>query len=366
MIFGTVKKRGISLCYTVLLLLFLSLLTIFPFKGARSETEGDVTPHGDEAGGATQSESTDHKHEIRVLITDGKAPVMPDKDEPLERIGDVKGKLLVDGSAYRGKIEVYRGKKGLYLVNSLPLEDYVKGVVKSEVAAGWEDEALKAQAVIVRTYAVNHILKNADSLYHLTSSTLHQMYKGTTFDADISNAVDDTAGEILTYKGKPIMAYYHSTCGGRTELPEEVFGKSFPYLKSVTNDCTISPLSIWERKIPYSEIEAALGLPPVKKIKVETHTKTGRAKILNIETEESVTYIETKELRRIIGWKRIPSTLFTLKNDEGRLIIEGRGYGHGVGLCQWGALQLDRKGNSYREILSYYYPNTTITLYADL
>ncbi len=304
--------------------------------------------------------------QIKVLILDKKTPLLPDKNENLKKIGSLKGKLLVRGIHYAGDIEVYKGTTGIYMINRLPVEEYVKSVVMAEVAGGWDYEALKAQAVIVRTYAINHILKNSDSLYHLTSSTLHQMYKGNYFNDSVSKAVDDTNGEILTYDGKPIISYYHSTSGGKTELPEEVFGKSYPYLKSVKNDCTLSPLNIWERKIPFREIERALYLPSIRKIAIYSYTKTGRVKILKIKTSGSETYIEAKELRRFLGWKKVPSTLFTLKTIKDTLILSGRGYGHGVGLCQWGTLKMARDGKLYREILAYYYPNTFIHLYGDL
>ncbi len=308
--------------------------------------------------------------EIKVLIVDKNTPYMPDKDEDVTKIGSLKGKLIVSGTYYKGAIEVYKGEKSLYIINILPVEDYIKSVVMAEVAEDWDYEALKAQAVIARTYAINHIINNHNSIYHLTSSTLHQMYNGNYFNDMVSIAVDETTGEILTYDENPIIAYYHSTCGGRTELPDEVFKQSYPYLKSVKDDCTSSPLYMWERKIPFKEIEDSLHLPNIKNIIIYSYTKTGRAATLKIESIDGISYIESKELRRILGWRRVPSTKFKVKNslesdsDQQTLILEGFGYGHGVGLCQWGALQMSKDGKTYKEILNYYYPNTILKRYS--
>ncbi len=304
-------------------------------------------------------------NDIRVLILDERFPLLPDDGESIKRIGSITGELLVSGVRYRGEIEVWKGKRGLYIINELPLEEYVKSVVLAEVAEGWEMEALKAQAVIVRTYAVEHMQRGGGRLYDLTSSTLHQLYRGDNFDARVAYAVMQTEGEILTYDGRPIKAFYHSTSGGRTELPEEVFGRSYPYLKSVTSDCSLSPYSVWQRRFSRGEIEKALGIRGLKDIRIKSYTKTGRVKELALITAEGTTVIPSKDFRRLLGWKALPSTWFALSRSDGSFFFDGRGYGHGVGLCQWGAQKMAKDGRSYREILSYYYPGTTIRLHED-
>ncbi|MEW6215104.1 MAG: SpoIID/LytB domain-containing protein, partial [Nitrospirota bacterium] len=151
---------------------------------------------------------------IKVLIVNETYPKIPAKDEKPEKLGSMKGDLLVMGFRYSGNIEVWKGDSGLYLINELPMEDYVKGVVMAEVGSDWEIEALKAQAVISRTYAVYQKKKmNADSIYHITSSVLHQAYKGNNSDARVAHAVTETRDEILTFEDKPIEAFYHSTAG---------------------------------------------------------------------------------------------------------------------------------------------------------
>ena len=302
---------------------------------------------------------------IKVLILDENYSRIPGKNEQLEKIGDkMKGDLLVSGVHYTGAIEVWKGQNGLYVINEIPFEDYIKSVVLAEVGANWEMEALKAQAVVSRTYAVYQKNANGNSYYHLTSSVLHQAYKGNSSDTRIAYAVEKTSGEVLTFNNKPIEAFYHSTAGDRTELPEEVFGKSYPYLKSVQASCEASPYWVWEKNIPISEIEKSLNISGIKGIKIKSYTATGRTKELEIDSEsEQIATIKSTELRRLLGWQKLPSTNFSLVRDGASIIFEGKGYGHGVGLCQWSALEMAKKGKSYKEILSSFYQGTEIQLY---
>lgn len=300
---------------------------------------------------------------IKVLILEDNNSTIPDKDEKIVMLGNMEGNLLLSGAHYSGNIEVWRGDKGLYIINELPLEEYVESVVAAEVGTNWDLEALKTQAVITRTYAVYKKAVNPNARFHLTSSVLHQVYKGNNPHLLISYAVRETAGEILTYDGKPIEALYHSTSGGKTENPEEVFGKSYPYLKSVESNCELSPYWVWERKIPKDEIEKALNLKELKDITINSHTSTGRAKELTIESESGHSVIKATEFRKLLGWARLPSTNFSMKVNGNSITFEGKGYGHGVGLCQWSALQMAREGKKYKDILSFFYPGTEIRLY---
>jgi stage II sporulation protein D len=300
---------------------------------------------------------------IKVLIVNEVYSKVPAKDEKIEKMGSMKGDLLVIGSRYSGNIEVWKGDGGLYIINELPVEDYVKEVVVAEVSSNWEMEALKTQAVLARTYGVYQKRINGDSLFHITSSVLHQAYKGNNSDIRVAYAVQETAGELLTFNGRPIEPFYHSTCGGRTENPEDVFGRSYPYLKSVESNCEISPYWVWERRIPLTEIGKALNISGIKEITVKSYTSTGRVKELTLLHDSGIATIKATDLRKTLGWSRIPSTNFTFKKDEDSVIFEGKGYGHGVGLCQWSALQMAREGKNYKEILSFFYPGTTIQLY---
>ncbi len=302
---------------------------------------------------------------IRVLILDGAFTNTPEKGEKLTRIEKVDGDLLIDDIKYMGKIVIYKGKNGLYLVDEVPFEKYVEAVVSSEAGPDWNINALKAQAVITRTYAMNQKLKeDPGAVYDITSSVLHQLYRGDSGTPTVERAVQETQGEILTYEGLPIMALYHSTSEGMTESADEVFGKNYPYLKPVVSTSALSPLKSWVRRIPLDEISLLTGVKGITDIRTVSLTCTGRVKELEMCSAGGNKVFETKDLRRIIGWKRLPSTDFTYKIEGGVCIFDGKGWGHGVGLCQWCAEEMAAGGKSYKDILNYYYPGATLTRHA--
>ena len=300
---------------------------------------------------------------MKVLILDDVFQSLPSRDEKLERMGKLKGDLLVNGTRYPGDIEVWKSNAGLYLMNELPLEDYIKSVVSAEVGADWDMEALKTQAVISRTYALHQKAQNRNPNFDITSAVLHQVYKGSNDNARISYAVMNTEGEVLMYNGKIIEAFYHSTSGGLTEAPEEVFGKSIPYLKPVSGSCETSPYWIWERRIPIEEIEKILTVSGIREIKITSYTSTNRVKTVDIVHASGTQSIKATELRKTIGWNRLPSTNFTVSRDNNVMVFDGKGYGHGVGLCQWSSLEMAKSGVGYKDILSYFYPGTIVQLY---
>lgn len=300
---------------------------------------------------------------VKVLILDDVFQRIPAKDEKLERMGKLKGDLLVNGVHYPGDIEVWKGSGGLYLINELPLEDYIKNVVSAEVGADWDMEALKVQAVISRTYAIFQKQRNSRANYDITSSVLHQVYKGASGNSRVSYAVMHTEGEVLTYDGKVIEAFYHSTSGGMTEDPEEVFGKSYPYLTPVKGSCETSPYWMWERRIPVEELDKALNVSGITNLKISSLTSTGRVKTVEVTHNGGPMTVKATDLRKLLGWNRLPSTKFTLTREGGAYVFDGQGYGHGVGLCQWSALEMARNGMNYRDILGYFYPGTVIQVY---
>jgi stage II sporulation protein D len=302
---------------------------------------------------------------IKVLILDENFEKVPAPEEKLAMLDRSDGDLFLGNTSYRGKIEAWKGTGGLYLINELPLEEYVEGVVKAETGKDWAYEALKAQAVIVRTYVLHEKLSHPGRTYDVTSTVLNQVYKGRNADQIVSAAVAATNGEILTYDGSPIIAYYHSTSVGRTELPEEVFGKSYPYLKSVPAPDNPSPYTMWTRRMSLAEIGEATGVTHLKDIVILSHTATGRVRDLSLVSNPGTRELKATELRRELGWKKLPSTDFSLKIEGDTAVFEGRGYGHGVGLCQWSALEMAKKGKTYREILSYFYPGARLDSYSE-
>ena len=295
---------------------------------------------------------------VKILMIESPRASLP--SEQAEKVESLNGRVFFNGQSYSGSFEIMKDGNGLYVINSLPFEKYIEGVVASEVKNDWGMEALKAQAVISRTYAIFNRNLNTEKNFHLTSSVLHQLYKGDNTDPLITQAVEGTKGEILTYEGSPINALYHATCEGKTELPEEVWAESYPYMKSVECNGRNAPYESWQKKFTFEQINKALGIDGIKDITITSYTSTGRAKTLKIVTETSETEIKATELRKLLGYKELPSTHFSIIKNDTEVIFNGKGYGHGVGLSQWGALEMAKQGKSYREILAHYYPGTII------
>ncbi len=300
---------------------------------------------------------------VKVLVLDKSLPGVPGKDETLKRVDVLNGRLVLGYSIYTGKLAIYRSDKSLYVVNELPLETYVAGVVKAEVGSDWAQEALKAQAVIVRTYVLKQMGWARRPEYHVTSSVLHQVYKGRNMDSSVTEAVRATEGQVLTFEGEPIIAYYHSTTDGMTELPEEVFGRGFPYLRSVPASGKLSPMALWTRSVPLREVAKALGVQEVRQLTPVSFTATGRVDYLSYVSDKGAGFVRAKDLRRSMGWKRLPSTSFIVEVSGANAVLRGSGFGHGVGLSQWSALEMAIGGSSYKEILSHFYPGTELMLH---
>jgi stage II sporulation protein D len=295
---------------------------------------------------------------IRVLIIEDPYGALPSEDA--EKMGTLKGDVFINNNIYHGFFDIRRDNNGLHFINVLSLERYVEGVVAAEIGPDWAYEAMKAQAVISRTYAMYQRAINEKNLYHLTSSVLHQVYRGDTENEMVKKAVKETRGQILTYNGKPIKAFYHATCAGSTELPEAVWGESFPYLRSVACMGKGSPYEQWTRRFSINKIEDVLGLNDIKSINIKSFTSTGRVDILTVMTGDSEIEVRAVDLRRLLGYRELPSTDFIVMIKGNDVIFEGKGYGHGVGLSQWGALEMALEGKDYKEILAHYYPGTEL------
>lgn len=306
---------------------------------------------------------------VKVLMLGSANDSLP--SDEAETIGTLTGTVFINGKFYSGSLEVIEDENGLYLINSFSLEKYIEAAVASEIGNDWDMEALKAQAVIARTEAAFYKNVNAEKKYHLSSAVLHRLYENNGMDPLIMYAVKETGKEILTYENRPIKAFYHTTCEGKTEIPEEVWEESYPYLKSVNCNIINAPYKNWRRNFSLKEIAEALETDTVRDISISSYTSTGRVKTLKILFEESSRHrsekeIKATELRRLLGFKELPSTHFSLSIEGKDVTFEGKGFGHGVGLCQWGALEMARHGKNYREILAHYYPGATIKNEGDL
>lgn len=280
--------------------------------------------------------------------------------------------IVVNGKRYRGTIEVIPHGNGLLVVDDLPLEDYLVGLINCEISSHWPIEAVKAQAVVARTYAIYQKRARSSALYHLESSVLDQVYDGCEIeDSRAARGVRETVGEVLTYGGQPIQAFYHSNCGGRTEVAENVWGFRLPYLRSVDCAyCTITPSSRWEQTIPLKKLEALLkgggiAVAGLREVREGKRNESGRLTDLLLVSSRGPTIVPAGTFRKLVGYTVIKSTNFQVKVTEESATFTGAGYGHGVGLCQWGTKQRASDGFTYREILNYYYPGALLTQLSD-
>ncbi len=276
--------------------------------------------------------------------------------------------VYLDGSQYRGEMVIHPQPGGMLVVNELPMEVYLVGLINAEAHSTWPVESLKAQAVAARTYALYRAHKSDSRAFDVRATVADQVYHGSSLEDRASyKAVNSTRGEILLYKGKPIEAFYHSTCGGKTASAKEVWGVDLPYLKSVECKwCVESPRYFWKYSASGGHIGEALktcghNVGKVKKIKIIGKTDSLRNRTLKIKGSKKTVKIKASLLRKSVGYTKIFSTRFEVfEPEEGMFLFLGRGSGHGVGMCQWGARGMALDGRSYRDILNYYYPGCRI------
>ena len=226
-------------------------------------------------------------------------------------------KIRINGKNYRGVFDFYPADKGLLLVNELPLEEYLVGLINCEISSLWPIEAVKAQAVIARSYAIYQKDARRAALYHLESSVMDQVYDGVDIeDSRAVRAVQDTAGEVLTYSGTVIQAFYHSNCGGHTEASRNVWGADLPYLQGVDcRYCLNSYSASWETTLPMKKIELLLKAAGYKasglnRIRVGKTNDSGRLQDITVSTSNGDLVIPAVIFRKTIGYSVIKSTNF--------------------------------------------------------
>lgn len=275
--------------------------------------------------------------------------------------------IKIGTSTFRGMVELHKSMGSLYVVNVVTMREYLYGVVPSEMMAGWPLEALKAQAVAARTYCYYHIQKNRAQIYDVDSTTKFQVYKGLSSEkASTNKAVDETEGEIISYNNKPLLALFHSTCGGTTVNDQDVWsgGDDLPYLAPVKCPyCQESPYHNWQTTIPLTELKDKLqkkysDITTISKISFQH--RNGNVVQVVIEHRNGIIRMSGNEFRTMISPTLIKSTNFIGKKDDKVLVLSGHGWGHGVGLCQWGAKGMAASGKKYREILNFYFKDAKV------
>ncbi|GMG97818.1 SpoIID/LytB domain-containing protein [Tepidimicrobium xylanilyticum] len=340
-------------------------------------------------------------------------------------------KVRVEDNFYRDFIQFKIIDGNLIVINYIDLENYLYGVVPREMPASFEMEALKAQAIASRTYALKNRSKHIAHGYDLCDNTHCQVYGGMDGEQENTNrAVDMTRGMIITYAGNIIDALYHSNSGGITEASSEAWGYNHPYLTSVDDKYSIdAPNGSWSYKMTTNEINRKLkdygiNVGNILDIKITETSSSGRVTKLKIVGTSGERTLSKGEIREVLGLNEIKSNLFTIKkgsyeevnsnvyaidsksstpqlvdlnnvkvidssferrssrgitsrfinrdgivgNDSSvsqqvnSFIIEGKGYGHGVGMSQWGAKKMAELGYSYEDILKHYYSGIDITI----
>jgi len=261
---------------------------------------------------------------------------------------------------YRGTTRLIRQGDYLSAINHVDLEHYLYSVVGAEAVSSWPMEALKAQAVAARSYALYKRDTEANSIYDVDTTISTQVYKGLDTEYTTThNAVNDTHGQIMTYQDKVILAAFHSSSGGYTENVEDIWTSPLPYLRSVVDYDHEAPVFEWQQIIPVSKIkDLVAGVGRIKGLKPEKMTPRGRVITMTVIGDRGTKSVSGKDLRKVLDLR---STLFRVATEGDNLRIKGRGFGHGLGLSQWGAYYLAKQGVNYHQILVHYYQNANLT-----
>lgn len=285
---------------------------------------------------------------------------------------------------YRGIIKVLPTGGNIQLINIVYMEDYLRGVVPPEIGRRTADEmeAVKAQAVAARTYAMAHLKQYPNAPYDMKSSIIDQVYEGVSVEQkEINRAIDLTSGYVATFEDKFINAYYHSTCGGTTDNIDHVWDrKESPYLKATADSgaCSWSKYYTWKETFTEQQLRGRieqylssdrgrdLRVGRIEDVIIKERTPGGRVARLAIRTSSDVFRFTKDRIRWVIGRTSnpdliLPSDRFDIRinrDSKGMIrsvVFEGSGYGHGVGMCQCGAIGLARKGWAFKDILRKYY-----------
>lgn len=283
-----------------------------------------------------------------------------------------EGSVYIGDRWYRGRVKLTKTNSGLTAVNYVDLEDYLASVVGKEMYATWPPEALKAQAVAARTYALYKRQKPISTLFDMGDTTTWQVYDGVAGEsASTRAAVKSTAGQVITYQGKPIEAVFHASSGGHTENSEDVWSSPVPYLRGVQDFDQTAPVYQWTTRLSAAQLKAKIpGIGNIRAMKPLKTTPHGRISAMQVVGDSGSRTLSGNQLRKAL---KLKSSLFAIAPlfepiasankpaaQPAGFQINGRGYGHGLGMSQWGAYALAQKGYPYQQILLHYYQGTTL------
>ncbi|MDR0915159.1 MAG: SpoIID/LytB domain-containing protein [Endomicrobium sp.] len=284
------------------------------------------------------------------------------------------GCIFVFNKAYRGHLllqQSYLNSNCFDIINIICLEDYLKGVLPQEIYKHWSFEALKVQAIISRTYVIKNYNRHMNQGFDICATTHCQVYGGLSNEAEVCNqAIVETECQVLTYKGLLAQTVFHASCGGHTENPKYIWDSTnVPrYLKGVKcHYCSKSPYFSWTGKLEEKFIRNQLinnnfcNIGKIRQINIKGKTRHGTVKQLEIIHSQGKLNIHAYKFRLAISTWNIKSNMFkSIKKCRGKFCFNGKGWGHRVGLCQWGTKVMAEKGKTYKQILSYFYPKTKI------
>jgi stage II sporulation protein D len=270
------------------------------------------------------------------------------------------GYVFIGDRWYRGRVLVIPGGNGLTAINYVDLEHYLYSVVGSEMPTSWPIEALKAQSVAARSYVLYHRQRSRNPNFDVGSTTAWQVYGGLEQEAaSTQTAVEGTRGQVLTYNGQVIEAVFHSASGGHTENVEDIWSQPIPYLRAVQDFDAGSPVYQWG--VNFSLREFGQRIPGIGNLVAAVPVRTtprGRIVEMRLEGDAGSRIVSGNDLRRALNLR---STLFSVSIAGNQVQISGRGFGHGVGLSQWGAHNLAQQGYTYQQILGHYYQGVQLS-----
>lgn len=283
------------------------------------------------------------------------------------------GFVYISDRWYRGRTLLVKTSGGLTAVNYVDLEHYLYSVLGGEMSGSWPQEALKAQAVAARSYALYRRQKSATPVYDVGDTPTWQVYKGLIDEAPGTiSAVNATAGQVLTHSGQIIEAVFHSSSGGHTENVENVWSQPLPYLRGVPDFDEGAPVYRWVEELSASEVSNRIsGVGNVLSFVVESTTPTGRVRSIRVVGDAGEKSLRGNELRTALGLRS--TLLFSISPEIGQVAsadgvpspsvfrFEGGGFGHGLGMSQWGAHNMAQQGYTYDQILTHYYTNTALS-----
>lgn len=310
---------------------------------------------------------------IKLLRKDGKSFwSVQSSGTPEKLIVDeeilVRGEgMRLDGKAVPRHILIQKvAKQKMDVVGLVPLDDYIVGVLASEMPLTWPLETLKAQAVAARSYALAVIEERKNKSFHVESSIMDQVFRpiveGEKSHALVQKAVQavaETKHLKLYMKNSPrvLKAFFHADCGGKTTTAKSVWNSSVNSGVTVDSSCPTSPSANWNLKLSKVEMASRLKLTDFSSISLIRDKVAGRiqsVKVALLNSKEKI--FSANEFRQLLGFQELKSSLFEMHSHDEGFDFQGRGFGHGVGLCQWGSRHLGKKGYNFRQILKHYYP----------